>query len=245
MNILAVDTSFGKCSVAVLCDNKIKSSKFENENSKQAESLISLCSEALYECNLNYNDIDYFVATIGPGSFTGIRIGVSALKAMSYASKKSKFLGITTIESQYNKIIDIEEYNYREGFLICLYAGKGEVFTKRYTKSDKELAYSNAPERNIRSISYEEVTNICKKEDIIFCNNEKDAESIKKFANNKIIVVNYDAKDTAKQAYEFLAKQNNLKDTQIIDFQSRSLPIYIRDADAKPSKRKIDFSLDF
>ena len=81
MNILAIDTSSKICSVAILKDNEVITEK-HNENTKtHSEKLMPMIDQVLKECNLNLKDFDLFACGIGPGSFTGVRIGVSTIKA--------------------------------------------------------------------------------------------------------------------------------------------------------------------
>ena len=81
MKILAVDTSSKLCSVAILEDtNLIKKIELDN-GLTHSETLMPLIQQLLNECSLSLNNIDLLVSDIGPGSFTGIRIGVSSCKA--------------------------------------------------------------------------------------------------------------------------------------------------------------------
>ena len=83
MNILAIDTSSKLCSVAVL-DDKNLIDKTERDNGlTHSETLMPLIQNLLYKNNLSLKDMGLFVCDIGPGSFTGIRIGVATIKAFS------------------------------------------------------------------------------------------------------------------------------------------------------------------
>lgn len=98
MNILAVDTSALTATVAVM---KNGVTVFENNITNaltHSETLMPMIDHALSSVKLNVNDVDLFAVSCGPGSFTGIRIGVSAIKALAYATGKSVF-GLNTLEA--------------------------------------------------------------------------------------------------------------------------------------------------
>ena len=83
MKILAIDTSSEVCSVALLeNDKKIDENRIENGKT-HSENLMSLLDALLTRNNINLNSIDLFACSVGPGSFTGIRIGISSIKPMA------------------------------------------------------------------------------------------------------------------------------------------------------------------
>lgn len=90
MNILAIDTTTKIASVSILKDNKIYNNYIDNEIT-HSEKLLPLIDTTLNEAKLTLNDISSFACINGPGSFTGIRIGLSTLKAFSQVHKKDIF----------------------------------------------------------------------------------------------------------------------------------------------------------
>ena len=110
MKILAVDTSSKLCSVAILEDtNLIKKIELDN-GLTHSETLMPLIQQLLNECSLSLNNIDLLVSDIGPGSFTGIRIGVSSCKAFS-DSLNIPCVGISSLE--------VLAYNIQNDGIIC------------------------------------------------------------------------------------------------------------------------------
>lgn len=96
MNILAVDTSALTATVAVF---KNGVSVFENNITNaltHSETLMPMIDCALKSVKLTPSDVDLFAVSNGPGSFTGIRIGVSTIKALAYAVNKP-VIGIGTL----------------------------------------------------------------------------------------------------------------------------------------------------
>ncbi len=97
MKILSVDTSSSICSVSILENtNPIYEKAIENTLS-HSENLMPIIKEAFENTNLNLKDIDLFVACKGPGSFTGIRIGIATIKAFVDVFDK-KSIGISSLE---------------------------------------------------------------------------------------------------------------------------------------------------
>lgn len=81
MKILAITTSSKICSVAVLEDKDVIIEKHIDDGSTHSQKLMPMIEETLKECNLALADFDLFACSVGPGSFTGVRIGVSTIKA--------------------------------------------------------------------------------------------------------------------------------------------------------------------
>lgn len=97
MKILAIDTATEVCSVAILDKNIVINEKTLNSVNTHSVELMPLIDNILDECNLNLNDIDLFACDIGPGSFTGIRIGISTIKAFCDITNKP-CIGISSLE---------------------------------------------------------------------------------------------------------------------------------------------------
>lgn len=83
MKILAIDTSSKICSVSILEDRKLIKEKHNDDEKTHSQKLMPLVDEIFRECNLNLKDINLLSCCIGPGSFTGLRIGISTVKAFS------------------------------------------------------------------------------------------------------------------------------------------------------------------
>lgn len=96
--ILVVDTSHGACSVAVTEGTNICAQSYDATPNKQAERLLGMIDTTLTEANLTPADLTHLVATVGPGSFTGVRIGLSALLGMHIALPHTHTAGVTTLE---------------------------------------------------------------------------------------------------------------------------------------------------
>lgn len=104
MKILAVDTSSKICSVCILenCEKNrnfnVLIEKHNDDEKTHSQKLMPLIKQCFDELNLILENIDLIACCIGPGSFTGIRIGVSTIKAFADV-KHIPVVGITSLES--------------------------------------------------------------------------------------------------------------------------------------------------
>lgn len=97
MKILGVDSSATAASAAVYSDGKILAVNFSNTGLTHSQTLLPMIDGTLSEAGIDIKDIDFFAVSDGPGSFTGIRIGVAAVKGLAQPLRKKCF-GISTLE---------------------------------------------------------------------------------------------------------------------------------------------------
>ena len=87
MRILSVECSAGPASAALTEDGKILASSFVNIKTTHSQTLMPMISQILTATNTDINSIDGIAVAAGPGSFTGIRIGISAVKGLAAVNK--------------------------------------------------------------------------------------------------------------------------------------------------------------
>jgi tRNA threonylcarbamoyladenosine biosynthesis protein TsaB len=95
--VLAIDCALGGCAVAVLSKVKAASRTYETER-EQAARLMPLIQEVISEAGIAFADLGLIATTIGPGSFTGLRIGLSAARTLGLALN-IPVQGVTTFEA--------------------------------------------------------------------------------------------------------------------------------------------------
>ena len=88
MKLLSLECSAGPASVAVSEDGQILAEFYANVKLTHSETLLPMVQNALSAARLEMGEIDGFAVACGPGSFTGVRIGVAALKGMAWAAGK-------------------------------------------------------------------------------------------------------------------------------------------------------------
>lgn len=97
MKILSVDTSSKTCS-ACFYDGNNYNELILNENKTHSETLLPLIEELKEKYSFDLSDMDYFAVNVGPGSFTGIRIGISTIKGIATVLNKP-CVATSTLES--------------------------------------------------------------------------------------------------------------------------------------------------
>lgn len=127
--ILAIDSSSGACSVAVLNAGKILSYIEELSATLQAKRLINMVEEALAASSTSYDELTKIAVTVGPGSFTGIRIALAAARGIGLAAKKPVvgYSGLVVLAYGASKS--------QKNASICavLNAGKGEIIYQNFS----------------------------------------------------------------------------------------------------------------
>ena len=98
MKILAIDTSSEICSTAILENDKIIDENNLDNGRTHSENLMPLVDELLKRNSLRVEDIELLACSVGPGSFTGIRIGVSSMKPIAEVLN-IKIASVTSLET--------------------------------------------------------------------------------------------------------------------------------------------------
>ena len=131
MKILAIDCTAKPASVAVTEAGKVLSYAYTNTGLTHSQTLVPMADSALKNAQLSLQDIECFAINAGPGSFTGVRIGVAALKGLDF-SEEPRCVPVSTLESI--------AYNFRglpglEPVLVCpcMDARRNQVYTALFT----------------------------------------------------------------------------------------------------------------
>ena len=100
MRVLAIDTALSACSAAVLDTEYggIVASESLPMLRGHAEALLPLLQRVMHQANLSFPDIDRIAVTTGPGSFTGLRVGIAAARGIALAAKKPA-VGLSTLSA--------------------------------------------------------------------------------------------------------------------------------------------------
>jgi len=152
MNVLALDTSTRCCSVAVAIDGRAASEVSTVSNRTHSLHLMGMVRDALALAEVGLKEIDGFAVTIGPGSFTGLRIGISTAKGLAFAAGKP-CVGVSSLEALASVCLP-----WPERICVLMDARKGEVYTAVYQESDGRLERIGdervlAPEAILRTIA--------------------------------------------------------------------------------------------
>lgn len=133
MKILAIDTSSIVATCAIMDDNKLIGEYILNHKRTHSQKLMPLIRDILSGCELGPEDIDVYAAAIGPGSFTGLRIGLATIKALAHAVDKP-VVGIPTMDALAFNI------PYGEGIIVPIMdARRDRVYTGIYKWEDGDF----------------------------------------------------------------------------------------------------------
>ena len=126
MRVLGIDTSTHCGGIAFLEDDKVLASLVLNIQKTHSERLLRHVDYLFKECHLEIRDLDGIAVCIGPGSFTGVRIGMACAKGLSFGSGKP-LVGIPSL-------LALAVRNAESGILVCpvLDARRNEIFGAGY-----------------------------------------------------------------------------------------------------------------
>jgi tRNA threonylcarbamoyladenosine biosynthesis protein TsaB len=139
MKILAFDSSGAGCSAAVSVGGALRASRREGRERGQAERLMPMITEVMAEAGLRFADLDLLAATLGPGSFTGLRIGLAALRGLALATGRP-MLGVTSLEAV-ARATSAEERAGRL-LLVALESKRADLYAQAF---DADLAQLGEP----------------------------------------------------------------------------------------------------
>lgn len=132
--LLAVSTSGKLCSVALLLNNEDYISYNFNKNQVHSEKLIGMIDIILKESRININECEGIAVSIGPGSFTGLRIGLSAVKALAFGAGLPIY-PISEFDAMAMFAKDTVTIN--KTFNMALKVNRDEVYFVKYIKTDE------------------------------------------------------------------------------------------------------------
>ena len=133
MRILAVDTATKSASVAVVQENSLLAEITTVRKQSHSKQLMEMINRVIGLSGLTLSELDGFAVTRGPGTFTGLRIGISSVKGVSAASGKP-IVGVSSLDAL---AVQASFFPY----LICplIDARKGEVYFSRYRFQNGQL----------------------------------------------------------------------------------------------------------
>ena len=99
MRILAFDTATSACSAALWEDGRVGARRFETMTRGHAEALVPMIADVMDEAGTNFPRLDLIAVTVGPGAFTGLRIGLAAARGMALAAAVPCLGGLTDDEA--------------------------------------------------------------------------------------------------------------------------------------------------
>ena len=132
--ILSIETSTSICSVAIHERGELRAVSEIKEPGAHAEKLLDLVDAAMKQAELRMSDLDAVAVSQGPGSYTGLRIGVSTAKGIAYGLE-IPLIGINTLQA----MAASQLVNHGEFVVAVLDARRKEVYTQTFGDSLQEI----------------------------------------------------------------------------------------------------------
>ena len=222
--ILNIETATKNCSVSLAKNGEIIAFKELNDgNYSHAEKLHPFINEVLSEAKLSMNNLDAIAVSKGPGSYTGLRIGVSAVKGLCF-SLDVPLISIETLESLSYKV------HIEEGLIVpMLDARRMEVYSAIFDSNQKKIRVIKA--EIIDEHSFKDELDSCK---VYFVGDAATkCKEVIKHDNAFFVEETYpSAIEMAKLSYEKY-KKSDIEDVAYFE------PFYLKDFIVTPEKKKV------
>ena len=149
MKILAFETSAKAASVALMENGKLLGEAYQNTGLTHSQTLMVMAEDLLKTCNLTPKDVEAVAVAAGPGSFTGVRIGVAAAKGFAWGAELPCY-GVSTLEAMARNLGVYQGY-----VVLAMDARRSQVYTAIF---HAEKGVLNRVEEDM-AISLEELGN--------------------------------------------------------------------------------------
>ena len=160
MRILALETSAKACSAAVTEDGRLIASAFQCTGLTHSRTLMPMIADMLKNAELTLAGCDAVAVANGPGSFTGIRIGVSAAKGLAFGAEKP-VIGVSTLEAMARCVAGMD------GIIVCaMDARRGQLYNAVFEAEGGTLSRL-APDRAVGLEALRKELENCEKRKII------------------------------------------------------------------------------
>lgn len=225
MNILAIDTTTKKANVGIKANDIIKINSIDNEVT-HSEKLLPLIDKTLKECHLEIKDIDCIACTTGPGSFTGIRIGLATAKALAKVID-AKIYAIDSLE-----LLAHSADNKHAKAILCLIDAKNtRAYAKCYYAHSKLSQVLAAENKYINEI-LEDLDKICTSQNILKSDVLVVADTAPVL---ELVPEEYKKRLSSLNIETLLELASNMEDTEFTDYLKLDAT-YVRSSEAERTK---------
>ncbi|MBQ9915099.1 MAG: tRNA (adenosine(37)-N6)-threonylcarbamoyltransferase complex dimerization subunit type 1 TsaB [Clostridia bacterium] len=220
MIVLGLDASSESCAVALYSENGLLSEYTLSGGKNHSVRLVAMIEEMLSETGLSFSDIDVYACGVGPGSFTGVRIGVATAKAFAQSHNKP----MVAVSSLLALSENIRAY---PGIRVAaVFARADELFCAAYDADGKEIL---APD----VLTVSELCDFLQDKDCLLCGNgaEKFAAEITEKTGGKSRIAPASSHVLRGGAVAELGYQKAMKE-EICTYEEL-LPVYLRVSQAE------------
>jgi tRNA threonylcarbamoyladenosine biosynthesis protein TsaB len=145
--ILHIETATSVCSIAVSQDEKLLSLNENTEGNSHSSVITNLIQKSVDDCQIKLTDLDAIAVSKGPGSYTGLRIGVSTAKGLCYSLDKP-LIAINTLQAMAWGMSNLnpKTKDYPKDMLFCpmIDARRMEVYVAIYNQNNEEIRQTSA-----------------------------------------------------------------------------------------------------
>lgn len=133
MKILAIETSAKAASVCLCEDEFLIAQSYQNSGLTHSQTILPMCESMLSSCGVDKKDVDLIACAAGPGSFTGLRIGLATAKGLAWSLEKP-CCGVSTLEAMAWQAAHVS------GEIICaMDARRNQVYNARFRSDGSRL----------------------------------------------------------------------------------------------------------
>ena len=226
MLTLAFDTSSRTAAVAVLNDDIILYDSIINTGLNHSEVLMPSIDYALRQVRLKISDINLFACTLGPGSFTGLRIGVSTLKGLMLATG-TPATGVSSLAA-----VALNPGITSKTICSMIDAGRGQVYVAYFKYDDKNILQQIGKEQ---AVNPQEIVNSTDKNTLIVGDGViKYAGIINNIKSPEVLIAS-DLQHNIRASAAGILGRRKFAENDLLD-ASTLVPVYLRTADALPHK---------
>lgn len=229
MRILAIDTASTSCSVAIWQSGgksgRLLSSQQQEMQRGQAEALMPMILDVMREADLDFHELDCLASTIGPGSFTGLRVGLATARGLAL-STGLPLAGITCFDAVAFQIPAEDRLN--KNIVVILESKRDELFVQHYSADETLTPSAPATYQTPEEIA----ASLPRDVPIILAGDasEKCREFVSDMEN-----IYWAASDVTPNAISVAQYSATLDLEKLTDIAPPN-PLYIREADAEKAK---------
>lgn len=144
MKVLGIETALGETEVALLDDRKGERPRTLLDPNLYSESVVTLAQELLAASGIALKDLDGIAVSLGPGSFTGLRIGLSVAKGFAF-SADLPLVAVSTLDALATSVVLSNQIEEGSDFIVLLDAKRNEYYYARYRSQKGSALQLTAP----------------------------------------------------------------------------------------------------
>ena len=227
MKLFAFDTAMGACSVSCFVGGEERATHFEKMPRGHAEMLMDHLANVEAASGMTVSEADAFAVTVGPGTFTGVRVGLAAAKAFALALKKP-LLGVSSLKALAAQIPD--DLNQQEDTIaVAIDARRGQIYFQLFNPQLDPVSEAGALDPTAAS---EALTDRCRRghRTRVIGSGAQILAARTSLNANLAVFDQEDRQPSAREVARIAAQ------TPLNDWPSHIAPLYLRPPDAKPQK---------